>query len=190
MTTRRLFQFFGLVLIPPTFILCLGCASLPPSAPGTRPKIINAYAQDTGRYRDPLKIYIGVDDPGGYIFRIAAAVIQVGYGYYPTSWIHLNPPVPNHLIGYLQWNTSSSNTRFLREWTQVTIEVSVFDTSGNESNAVAFPFTFVSERVPRRPPSPPFDQPGIPRIGFVSVDLYDPETMGDDHGLGGPLLMR
>jgi hypothetical protein len=137
-----------------------------------------------------LKIYIEVADPGGYIFRIATAVIQVGYGYYPTSWIHLNPPVPNHLIGYLQWNTSSSKTLFLREWTQVTIEVSVFDTSGNESNAVAFPFTFVSERVPRGPPLPPFDRPDLPRLGFVNVDLYDPETMGDDRGLEGPLLLR
>jgi len=75
---------------------------------------------------------------------IASVVDQVGYGHYPTDWIYLKSQYQKHLKGYIQRNTFSSRTPYLREWTQITLKVSIIDKAGNESNVVVFPFTFES----------------------------------------------
>jgi hypothetical protein len=163
------------------FIASQGCVSLPPSPPETKPVITHAFInKEKGRYGDILKIYIEADDPKGFMSKITTVVDQVGYGHYPTNWIFLEPPYAHHLIGYLQWNTFSSHASRMQEWTQITIKVSILDAAGNESNEVVFPFTFVSEVVPKSPLPAPFNRGKIPRLGFIDINLYNPFEMGGE----------
>lgn len=134
-----------------------------------------------GRYGDVLKIYVEADDPQGFMFRIATSVDQVGYGHYLASWVYLKPADQHHVIGYLQWNTFSYHASWMPEWTQLAIKVSVFDTNGNESNEVVFPFEFVSQVVPDSPLPPPFNQPNLPLLGHIAINLFNPLQMGDKH---------
>jgi len=141
------------------------------------PVIKTSYAPEKLRYGDVLRIYIDAEAPDGDMFKIASVVDQVGYGRYPTDWIYLKPQYQQHFRGYLQWNTFSSSTSYMREWTQVTLKVSVFDKAGNESNAAVFPFQFVSEAIPESQPPPPFYE-GDPRLGYLNINLLEPSLMG------------
>jgi hypothetical protein len=174
MKIRRSCWLPGLFWETVLFAFLTGCASLPVSPPGTRPVITHSYCVEKAHYGDILKIYIEADDPGGYMARIATVVNQVGYGSYSTNWVYLESPYPHHLLGYLEWNTFNPRVLNLPEWTRITIEVSVFDTDGNQSNAVALPVTFVSEAVSNPPPLAPFGQPNIPRLGYVNINLVNP----------------
>jgi hypothetical protein len=190
MRTRRILWLFSLTLSFMLFNVYPGwsqpLAGVRPK-PGTpAPIITHAYSIEKGRYGDILKIYIEADDPNGEMLRIATTVDQVGYGHYPTDWIYLKPRYQHHLAGYLQWNTFSSNARRLREWTQITIKVSVFDRAGNESNQVAFPFEFVSEVISNLPPPAPFNDGNLPRLGHININLFEPTDMGR----GGPDVGR
>jgi len=162
-----------------------GCVSLPASPPGTRPVITQAFiSKEMGRYGDVLKIYIEADDPQGFMFRIATSVDQVGYGHYLADWVYLDPRYQHHVIGYLQWNTFSYNASRMPEWTQLTIKVSIFDTDGNESNEVVFPFEFVSQAVPESPLPPSFNQQNLPLLGYIDINLFNPLEMGgEDEGV-------
>jgi len=174
---KKLLWLSGLYL----FIAIQGCVALPASPPGTKPIITHAFMNmERGRYGSILKIYIEADDPKGFMLRIATVVDQVGYGHYPTDWIYLKPQYQHHLIGYLQWNTFSYHASWMPEWTQITINVSILDTDGNESNSVVFPFEFVSEAVPETPLPPPFNQRNIPMLGYIDINLFNPLEMGDD----------
>ncbi len=164
------------------FLASQGCVSLPVSPPETKPVITNAFiSKEKGRYGDVLKIYIEADDPEGFMFRIATVVDQVGYGHYPTNWIYLKTTYQHHLIGYLQWNTFSYHASWMPEWTQITIKVSIFDTSGNESNEVVFPFEFVSQVFPEPLLPAPFNQGDIPRLGYIHINLFNPFQREDEH---------
>ena len=174
---KTLLWSFGLFLL----IAIQGCVSLPASPLGTRPVITHAFMnKEAGTYGSVLRIYLEADDPQGFMFRIATAVDQVGYGSYPTDWIYLKPQHQHHLLGYLQWNTFSVHASWMPEWTQITIKVSILDTEGNESNTVVFPFEFVSEAVPETPLPPHFNQGNIPMLGHIGIDLFNPLEMGDD----------
>jgi hypothetical protein len=127
-------------------------------------------------------MYIEADDPKGFMFRIATIVDQVGYGLYPTDWTYLESRDEHHLVGYLQWNTFSFNAVRMPEWTQLTIQVSIFDTDGDESNTVVFPFEFVSEAIPESPLPPPFDRGNVPRLGYVDINLFNPLEFGPGPG--------
>ena len=156
--------------------------------PGTRPPIItHAFAVDKGYYGTIWRIYIEAEDPDGDMLRVAAVVDQPGYGHYPTDWIYLKPQNQKSFKGYLQWNTFSSKASYLREWTQITLQVSVIDKAGNESNVVVFPFSFetgVKGQYQSKPPAP-FDQGDLPRVGYVHIDLFEPTQMtGGDGGIG------
>jgi hypothetical protein len=174
---KKLLWFFTLF----HFIVSQGCDSLPASPPGTSPIITHASInKEMGRYGSILKIYLEADDPQGFMFRIATVVDQVGYGRYPTDWMYIKPQYQHYLIGYLQWNTSSFHTSGMPEWTRLTIKVSVFDTNGNESNEVDFPFEFVSAVFPEAPLPVPFHQGNIPRLGYIDIHLFNPLEMGDE----------
>ncbi len=142
-----------------------------PKPEGKGPIITHAYAIDKGRLGSILKLYIEADDPKGDMLRIATVIDHVGYGRYPTDWTFVKPQNRRHLIGYLQWNTLSSSAGWIDEWTQITISVSVFDKSGNESNVVIFPFTFESGRGSVQKPPAPFDQGNVPKLGNVMIEL-------------------
>ncbi len=155
--------------------------------PGTKaPVITRAYAAEKGRYGDALKIYLEADDPGKDMVRIAVAVDQVGYGHYPADWTYLKAEDRDHFIGYLQWNTFSSHGGGLREWTQITIKVSIFDKAGNESNVVVLPFEFVSEVISNPSLAPPFNQANLRKLGNVDINLFEPTRDGDRHERSEP----
>jgi hypothetical protein len=142
---------------------------------GTRaPVITHSYAIEQGRYGDILKLYIEAEDPDNDMIRIATVVDQVGYGLYYPDMIYLKPQYSGHFAGYLQWNTFSSKSGGLTEWTRITIKVSVLDKSGHESNVVVHPFQFASGVIKNPPPPSPFDQPNLPRLGHIFIDLVDP----------------
>lgn len=175
------FGFLGLVLI-------LSIFSVPPALSQSKnhpPVIKNSYAIEKGPYGSILKLYIEAEDPDGDMFRVATVVDQMGYGRYPTDWIILKPQFRKNLRGYLQWNTFSSNTLYLKEWTSISIKVSIFDKAGNESNEVVFPFSFetvnpksLSSQIPS-----PFDEKDLPKLGNIHINLYEPTLMGNDRGV-------
>jgi hypothetical protein len=147
-----------------------------------RPIITQAFAVEKGSYGYIWKIYIEAEDPDGEMLRIASVVDQPGYGRYPTDWIYLKPKYQKGFKGYIQWNTFSSKAPYLREWTQITLTVSVIDKAGNESNEVVFPFTFesgVKDQYQYKLPAP-FNQGDIPKLGNIFIDLYEPTFLGGD----------
>jgi hypothetical protein len=64
--------------------------------------------------------------------------------------------------------------------------VAVYDKAGNQSNNVVFPVQFVNEAVASPPLPPPFNQGGLPRIGYIDIDLENPNA--PDGPMGGPRL--
>ncbi len=180
---KKTFWFLGIVSAIVVSSLFQGCASLPPSPPGTKPAITNAFInREKGNYGDVLKIYLEAEDPKGYMFKIFSVVDQPGYGQYFPNINYVEAKDQHHLLGYLQWNTFSPNAPTLPEFSRITIKVSIADTDGNESNTVFFPFEFVSEAVPESPLPPPFNQGNIPRLGYISINLYNPYDMGGPEG--------
>jgi len=148
------------------------------------PIITHAFAVDKGSYGYIWKIYIEAEDPGGEMLRIAAVVDQPGYGHYPTDWIYLKPQYQKRFRGYIQWNTFSSKASYLREWTQITLKVSIVNKAGNESNEVVFPFTFesgVKDQYQYKLPAP-FNEGDVPKLGNIFIDLYEPTLMSGDGG--------
>jgi hypothetical protein len=178
MDNKRMCRVSGVVV---ALVLFSGLQGWAQSGSGSKPPVItHAFTVEKIMYGDILKVYIEAEDPQGEMFRIATVVNQAGYGRYPTSWVYVKPKDRQHFKGYLQWNTFSSRTSRLSEWTHVTLTVSVFNKSGNESNVFTFPISFEtgvqrasSYRVP-----PPFNQNGVSRLGFINVDLIDPSITG------------
>jgi len=191
MSSKKILSFVSILLALTFFVPGQGWTQLFPYSGGAQPKpgthapiITNAFAVDKGYYGNIWRIYIEAEDPDGDMLRIAAVVDQVGYGHYPTDWIYLKPPYQKHFKGYIQWNTFSSKASYLREWTQITLKISVMDKAGNESNEVVFPFSFetgVKGQYQSKPPAP-FDQGDLPRVGYVHIDLFEPTQMGNDAG--------
>jgi hypothetical protein len=139
------------------------------------PVITHAFTVEKVMYGDILRVYIEAEDPHGEMVKIATVVDQANYGRYPTSWTYLKPTDRKHVKGYLQWNTFSSKTHIMSEWTPLTLTVSVFDKFGNESNAFVFPITFESgvKRTSSYQPPSPFDQSDVRKLGFIGIDLMD-----------------
>jgi hypothetical protein len=178
MKIKRLLYLFGLLLALTLFVAHVGWAQ---PKPGTNaPVITHSFAVEKGYYGYIWKIYLEAEDPDGDMYKIASVVDQVGYGHYPTDWIILKPQYRHQLRGYIQWNTFSTRTSYLRNWSQITLKVSIIDKVGNESNVVVFPFTFLSgvkDQYKYTLPSP-FDQGDLPRLGYIAIDLTEP-TVGD-----------
>ncbi len=189
MNTKKVFCLISLLLALTFFLPCKGWSQLFPYSggpvrPGTHaPIIAHAFAVEKGYYGYVWKIYIEAEDPDGEMLRIASVVDQVGVGRYPTDWIYLKSKYQKHFTGYIQWNTFSSKTPYLAEWTQISVTVSVIDKAGNESNVVVFPFTFeiTPQQYAYKLPAP-FDQEDLPRLGYISVDLEYPDY---GYGRGG-----
>ncbi|HUL20501.1 MAG TPA: hypothetical protein VLZ10_03545 [Thermodesulfobacteriota bacterium] len=139
------------------------------------PVITHAFTVDKIKYGDILRVYIEAEDPQGDMMKIATVVDQAGSGRYPTSWVYLKPTDGKHFKGYLQWNTFSSKTPYVSEWTPITLTISVVDKLGNESNAFAFPITFESgvKRASFYQLPSPFDQSDVKKLGSIDIDLMD-----------------
>jgi hypothetical protein len=149
------------------FIVSQGTAQPKPVL--NAPVITHSFAVEKGRYLDVVKLYIEATDPNGDMLRVATVIEETGSGYHSPDWIFLKPNHWTHFAGFLQWNTHSSFG--VPEWHNVTLKVSVFDRSGNESNVVVFPFEFLSEVLPKPQAPAPFDQGNIPRLGHVMTEL-------------------
>ena len=143
-----------------------------------RPLITYAFTVEKIKYGDILKVYIEAEDPDGKMVRIATVVDQAGYGRYPISWVYLKKTDRKHFKGYLQWNTFSSNTSILSEWTPITLTISVFDEFRKRSNEFTFPITFESgvKRASSYQVPSPFDQKDVRRLGFIDIELIEPNT--------------
>ncbi len=168
------YVYFTIVLLVPFFIATSG--STQPSPESRAPIITHAFAVGRGYYGDIWRIYIEAEDPEEDMLKIGLAVGQPGYGHYPTDWIYLSPQYRKHLKGYIQWNTFSSRTGYIHEWTQITLKVFILDKTGNESNVAVFPFVFESgipDQYGYKLPAP-FDQGEPSRLGYVMIDLIDP----------------
>jgi hypothetical protein len=179
MKTKRILYFLGFLLAITFFIASDGKAQ--PLKTETKPPIItHSFAVEKGPYGYIWKIYIEAEARDGDMFKIASVVDQPGWGHYPTDFIILKPQYRKHLQGYIQWNTFSSRTSYLREWTNITLKVSIIDKAGNESNEVVFPFTFETGVKPQSTPPAPFDQGEIPKLGYIHIDLFEPSNTGRD----------
>jgi hypothetical protein len=186
MNIKKALCFVSLLLALSFLLPFKGWSQLFPYTGGGRPKpgthapiITHAFAVEKGYYGYIWRIYIEAKDPDGEMLRIASVVDQVGVGRYPTDWIYLKPQFRKHFKGYIQWNTSSSRTSYLPEWTQITVKISVVDKAGNESNEVVFPFGFEITPQPYAYKLPaPFDQGDLPRLGYLTVDLQHPDSYG------------
>ena len=190
MNIKKTLCFISVLLAITILLPYQGWAQLFPYTGGGQPKpgthapiITHAFAVEKGYYGYIWKIYIEAEDPDGEMLRIASVVNEVGVGSYPTDWIYIKPQYGKHFVGYIQWNTFSSKTSYLPEWTQITLRVSVIDKAGNESNEVVFPITFevTPNQYAYQPPAP-FDQGTLPRLGHIMVDLFYP---GQGYGHDG-----
>ena len=145
-----------------------------PKPPGgvTPPVITASFAADKGRYGDPIRIYLAAEANSGAMEMIAVQVSQVGYGVYPSNWTYLKEGNRERFVGYLQWNTAGSE--FQPEWTRMSINISVLDRWGNESNKVVLPYEFASGKSSPSMLPAPFDQADVPRLGYISIVLRNP----------------
>lgn len=141
------------------------------------PVIIHSYAVDKGRFGYTWKIHIEAEDEDADMLKIACAVDQVGYGFYSRDFITIPTFHRRHLKGYIEWNTFSVRTPFLRDHTQILLKISIIDKAGNESKEVIFPFEFISGLAPEPKPPPPFDRGYIPKLGNIMIDLSEPTLM-------------
>ena len=166
-------------LIPPEPLQysCLNESQTPSQNPNA-PVIRHACAIDRGIYGTILRIYLEADNPNGDMFKIATIVDQVGYGHYPTDFIMLKPEYRKAFRGYIQWHTFSPNAATLPEWNYVTVRVTVIDQKGYASNEFEFRFSFETGTGPEPKPPAPFDQGNLPKLGNVSINLYNPFSMG------------
>jgi hypothetical protein len=137
------------------------------------PMITQSFAIEKGYYGYIWKIYIEAEDPDGDMYKIASTVDQPGWGHYFTDTILIRPQHQRNLKGYIQWNTFSSKASYVREFTIITLKVSIIDRAGNESNVVVFPFQFVSRSVPKYELPSPFSKDDV-RLGYIHIDLMDP----------------
>jgi hypothetical protein len=175
---KRLFFCIFEVLAITLLLFSFGWAQSKPDSKA--PMITHSFAVEKAYYGYVWKIYIEAEDPDGDMSRIATVVDQTGYGRYPADWIMIKSQYRNRLRGYLQWNTFSSRTSYLTEWTRITLRVSVIDKAGNESNEVIFPFTFQTGiKNPDKYELPsPFSGGDLPRLGYIHIDLIDPTILG------------
>ena len=174
MKTKVFLCVFGVLAIT-LFLFSFGWAQS--KTDSKAPMITHTFAIEKGYYGYVWKIYIEAEDQDGDMQKITSTVDQPGWGHYFTDTILIKSQNRNHLKGYVQWNTFSSKTNYLREFTNITLKVSIFDKSGNESNVVVFPFQFVSRSVQKYELPSPFNKDDM-RLGYIHIDLYEPSFSG------------
>jgi hypothetical protein len=179
---RKIILLFPLLLVSLWLMGCTGTMTgstmatammTAPTSDSKPPVITSFYGPELARYGDPIGFYIAAEDPNNDMLRVAVSISQVGYGTYETDWLYLNGDSQGRFKGYLQWNTLSKHGP-IPEWTRVTVNISVFDKTGLESNQVAIPVMFESYATSYAPPPAPFDQRDAPRLAYINIDLVNP----------------
>jgi len=173
MKTKIFLCIFG-VLTMTLFFFALGTAQSKADSEG--PIITHSFAVETGKYAYIWKIYLEAEDPTGDMSRIVSTVDQLGWGQYFADTILIKPQNRHHLVGYIQWNTFSSESPTLDVSTQITVKISIIDKAGNESNEVVFPFTFEPgvKGIYKYKLPPPFDQRDLPILGHININIFSP----------------
>jgi hypothetical protein len=175
-TVRKMVALCVVVGLAALSIGCAGTMGGGPPPPGGKPPVItHHFAREKGMSGDVIKIYLAAEAPDGGMMRIATQVTQSGYGMYPADWLYLKEEYQQRFVGYLQWNTGSGD--FLPEWTRISINISVYDRWGRQSNQVVLPYEFVTGASSGAAPPAPFDQPGIPRLGYIDTNLRNPNRL-------------
>lgn len=136
------------------------------------PMITNSFAIEKGYYGYAWKIYIEAEDPTGDMSKIVSIVDQPGMGQYFSDTLPIKLQNQHQLKGYIQWNTFSPTAPYLKDFTTITLKISIFDKAGNESNVVVFPFEFVTGSVPKYELPSPFNKDDT-RLGYVQINLHD-----------------
>jgi hypothetical protein len=179
---RKIILLFPLLLVSLWLMGCTGTMTgstmatammTAPTSDSKPPVITSFYGPELARYGDPIGFYIAAEDPNNDMLRVAVSISQVGYGTYETDWLYLNGDSQGRFKGYLQWNTLSKHGP-IPEWTRVTVNISVFDKTGLESNQVAIPVMFESYATSYAPPPAPFDRRDAPRLAYINIDLVNP----------------
>jgi len=171
MSTKRLIYFLVFLL---AFSLLIGPKGWTQPKPMTSPSIITqAFAFEKGPYGYIWKIYIEAEAGDANMSRIASVMDQPGSGSYPPDWINIKSQYQKNLKGYLQWNARHVSGNYV-EGTMITLRVSIFDKTNRESNVAVFYFTFESGVKDQYKLPAPFDQGGIPRLGYINIDLMPP----------------
>ena len=175
---RRHRRVLGLLLVG---LVAWGCAgtsgsmSMTPKPAGVvkPPTITTFFAADKGTYRDPIKVYLAAEQKDGAMQTIAVQVSQVGYGDYPSNRTYLKEGDRERFIGYLQWNAPGGGA--LPEGTKISISISVLDRWGNQSKEIVLPYEFTSGGRTLSALAAPFDQEGLPRLGYISTVIRNPK---------------
>ena len=144
-----------------------------PAAVGDPPVITAFFASDKGTYRDPIRIYLAAEQKDGAMETIAVQVSQVGYGDYPLNRTYLKEGHTERFVGYLQWNAPGGG--FLPEGTRISINIAVLDRWGKQSNEIVLPYEFTSGGSTLSALPAPFDQEGLPRLGYISTVIRNPK---------------
>ena len=144
-----------------------------PTSASKPPVITDFYGPEVARCGDPIRFYLTAEDPNNDMLRVAVVISQVGYGNYETDWTYLKRDSEGRFKGYLQWNTQSKHGS-IPEWNRVSVNISVIDKTGLESNQVVIPMMFESYAVSYAPPPAPFDQGDVPQLGYIHIDLFNP----------------
>jgi len=169
MKTKIFLCIFGVLAIT-LFFFSFGRAQSKADSKG--PMITNSFAIEKGYYGYAWKIYIEAEDPTGDMYKIVSTVDQPGWGQYFSDTIPIKPQNQHQLKGYIQWNTFSPTAPYIKEFTIITLKVSILDKAGNESNVVVFPFEFVTGSVPKYELPSPFNKDDM-RLGYVQINLGD-----------------
>ena len=174
---RRERLVLGLLLVGLIVWACAGTSGsmlTTPKPPGVvNPPVITAFfAADKGTYRDPIKVYLAAEQKDGAMEMIAVQVSQLGYGDYPLNRTYLKEDNRERFVGYLQWNAPGGGS--LPEGTRISIDISVSDRWGNQSNSIVLPYEFTSGGSSPSVLPAPFDQAAVPRLGYISIVLRNP----------------
>jgi hypothetical protein len=137
---------------------------------GSPPVITHWYASEKLHQGDIWKIYVEAKDPDGDMRQFVCVFDQLGYGYHTPDLVIIKKRHRGEMRGYLRFFSDLS----LPEWTQVTVTIFIRDKGANKSNKVVLPLEF-SLGSKQEPPPPPFDAGPLDDLGWITVDLLDPD---------------
>ena len=170
---RRLFIFMSL-FISLTALSVEGQAQ----TKGSVPVITFAWAQERIRQGEDWRIYIAATDPDGDMYRIYCRIDQPGGQVYRPDISSIKKGMEGQLTGYLALRTYSQQDFF---GLYLTLNLTIVDRAGNESQSLSFPLAIDGERTKSPPPDliPAGLEKGLnQRIGYIGIDLMRRDRMG------------
>ena len=172
-TTKRFFILVG-VFISLAYLCTEGHAQ----SKGSAPVITFAWAQDRIRQGEDWRIYIAANDPDGDMYRIYCRIDQPGGQVYRPDVSSIKKGLEGQLTGYLVLRTYSPQDLF---GLYLTLNLTIVDRAGNESQTYSFPLTIDGEKT-KFPPQgliPAGLEKGLnQRISYIGIDLMRRDRLG------------